>query len=200
MDVSIVKPLPESYHEDARQVQMDGSKRIKKKIWIILLVGLVLEVLFDPLSSLLQWGGSLQARIGMPYARRKWDSQGITHYKFHIQGAIPMACLFGGNVEVKDGQVIHTSVEHSDLDLGFALMEDPPLCNYRNYNMPRLFDQVQRSVSERPFSTAQISFDPKYGFVSRYGFSSCGGHGLLSPRIRDCSGGFTIEDFQILDE
>ena len=180
---------------------MDGRKRIKNKIWIILLVGLIIEVLFDPLSSLMQWGESLQARIGMPYARRKWDSQGITHYKFHIQGAIPMVCLFGGNVEVKDGKVIHTSVDHrSDLDLGFSLIDGPPLCNYRNYTISRLFDQVQQSESPWPLSTANISFDPKYGFVSRYGFSSCGGRGLLSPRIFDCSGGFTITDFQVLDD
>lgn len=179
---------------------MDGKKRIKKAIWIILLAGLVFEVLFDPFTNLLQWGKGIQARVSLPYARHKWDSQNITHYEFHIQGAISI-CLFGGTVEVRNGQVIHTSARSGDdLELGFSRRVDPPLCNYKNYTMPRLFDEIQRSVDQWPFSIARISFDPTYGFVSSVKFSNCGGHGLLSPRISDCSWGFTIKDFQVLGE
>ena len=179
---------------------MDGKKWIKKTIWIVLLAGLVIEILFDPITNLLQWGRSVQARAILPSAHRKWDSQGITNYSFHIQGAIQNTCLFGGSVEVKDGQVIHTSVDHStDLDLGFSRRDDPPLCNYRNYTMPGLFDEIQRSVDQWPSSTAHISFDREYGFISHYRFSSCGSHGLLSVRLFDCSGGFTVTKFQALD-
>ena len=175
---------------------MVTKKRTGKKVWIIIIiVSIYCQILFDPLSSLEQWGESIQVRIKLPDARRKWDSQGITHYKFHIKGTFPMECLFGGDVEVKDGEVVHTGLSR-DLDLGFlnffGSVEDHPFCDYRNYTMPRIFDLFCDSA-------AGISFDPNYGFISSYEFS-CRGRGLLSPRISDCSGGFTIEDFQVLGE
>ena len=175
---------------------MVKKKRNDKKVWFILAALLVIQVFFDPLSSLVQWGESIPVRVKLPFARRKWDSQGITHYKFHIQGTFPMECLFGGDVEVKDGEVVRTGLSR-DMDLGFLNLvlgpvEDHPFCDYRNYTMPRIFDLFCDSA-------AGISFDPNYGFISSYEFS-CRGRGLLSPRISDCSGGFTIEDFQVLGE
>ena len=170
------------------------------------MVGIVIQILFDPLSGLLSLGEGLQARIGLPGARRKWEAQGVQHYTFDIQGYVPLVCTFGGNVEVEDGIVVHTG-PRSDaganlnrfLDPGFLALEDYPICNYKNYTMPILFDEIEQWTHESPFSITQISFDSKYGFISSFGFGNCGGQGLLSPRVSDCPGGFTIENFQILD-
>jgi hypothetical protein len=66
--------------------------------------------------------------------------------------------------------------------------------------MPRLFEEVERWQRRLPFYGSNISFDPTYGFISGFGFGSSGGNGLLSPRISDCCGGFSIRNFQVLDE
>ena len=180
---------------------MHTGKRIIKTVLIILLAGIVLQILFDPLSGFSSLSENLQARIGLPFAHRKWESQGITHYSFDIQGSVPLVCMFGGNIEVQDGVIIRTSVR-SDGQLSPALtaIKDPPLCNYQIYTIPLLFDELERSLHESPLSVSQISFDPKYGFITRLGFGNCGGRGLLSPIVSDCHAGFTIENFQVLDD
>lgn len=186
---------------------MDTKKRTNKKIWIALLLVVTIQVLFDPLSSLLDFGERVQAQIGLPYARHKWDAQGITHYKFDIHAYVPPACIVGGSVEVNDGVVVHTGPStdvltrgEPDLDPGFAAMEDLPLCNYKNYTVTSFFDILEQQLAKYPNLVTQISFDPEYGFISGFGFGSSGGNGLLSPRIYDCCGGFSIRNFQVLDE
>ena len=178
--------------------------RSQKKIVVfslIILMGFVFQILFDPLSSFLRLGESLQARAGLPAARKRWESQEITHYRFDIQGYVPLVCMFGGNIEVKDGTVIHTgSRSDSQLSPNLTAIKDPPLCNYEIYTMPQLFDEMERWLRESPLSISRISFDQKYGFVSSFGFGNCGGQGLLSPIISDCAGGFTIENFHVLDD
>jgi len=178
------------------------KKRIGKKVWVALAVVIVVQVLFDPLTSLIELMEGYQAQIGLPSARQKWESQNISHYKFDIKGYVPLACIVGGSVEVKDGVVIKigpssTAVESDNpfLDTGFTSMEHPFLCNYKNYTIPSFFDYL----SEHPNSITGISFDLDYGFISHYRFGSSGGHGLLSPRIYDCCGGFGISNFQMLD-
>ncbi len=180
---------------------VSAKKRNDRKVWIILIIGLVIEILFDPLSSLAGLSESLEARVGLPLARARWNSQGIVHYKFDIRGSVPLVCMFGGNVEVRDDTVIHTG-QRSDAQLapGFKDVKFPPICNHRIYTMPLLFDEIERWLRESPSSVSRISFDLKYGFVSGFYFGSSGGWGLLSPAISDCCGGFRIENFQVLDK
>ena len=144
---------------------MKPKKRINKTVWIALIVVAAIQLLFDPLSSLMRFSESVQARIGLPYARRKWDAQGITHYKFDIRGYVPLVCIIGGSVEVKDGVVVHTGPStdaltrgEPDLDLGFGSTASLPLCDYRNYTIPIFFDMVEQYSR----SITQISFDPTY--------------------------------------
>ena len=145
-------------------------------------------------------GENLQARNGLPAARKKWESQKVTHYKFDIQGYVPLVCMFGGNIEVKDGTVVHTGPRSDGrLTPGLVATEDPPICNYKIYTVPLLFDELERWLHESPFSISDISFDPEYGFISRFGFGNCGGRGLLNPIVSDCAGDFTIENFQALE-
>jgi len=179
---------------------MHAKKNFVIAALVFILAGFVIQILFDPLSSLLGLGENLQARIGLPAARKKWESQKVTHYKFDIQGYVPLVCMFGGNIEVKDGAVVHTG-PRSDVRLtpGLTGIGDPPICNYKIYTVPLLFDELERWLRESPFSVSEISFDPEYGFISKFGFGNCGGRGLLNPIVSDCAGGFTIENFQVVD-
>lgn len=179
---------------------MRTKKRIAKKVLIVILAGFVIQILFDPLSGFMSLGETLQARIGISGARKKWEAQRITHYTFDIQGYVPLVCMFGGNIEVKDGVVIHTSPRSDgQLTPNLTILKEPSLCNYQIYTMPELFHELERWLREAPLSISEISFDPEYGFISSFGFGNCGGLGLLNPIVSDCSGGFTIENFQVLD-
>lgn len=177
------------------------KKRIVKAVLIFILAGSAIQILFDPLSLFLQFGETLEARFGLPTARRKWESQKITHYAFDIQGSVPLVCVFGGNIEVKDGNVIHTG-PRSDARLTPPLtaVKNPSLCNYPIYTMPQLFDELDKWLRKSPLSVSEIAFDVKYGFISSLRIGSSGGQGLLSPRVSDCCSGFSIENFQVLDE
>ena len=184
---------------------MHKLKRIPRGICAAILLVILFQVLLDPLSSILYLGERLQARIYLPSAREKWESQGISHYRFDIQGYIPLVCMFGGGIEVKDGLVIPDQRSDADdpdalLAPGFSGIEDPPLCNAQSYTMPQLFDEIERWLKDSPLSITQISFDPQYGFISSFKFGNPGGRGLLNPIVSDCFGGFTIENFQVLDE
>jgi len=183
---------------------MDAKKRIRRKVWTILLIGLVIEIVFDPLSSLVDLSENIQARIGLPSARTRWDAQKINHYKFDIQGFVPFYCTINGSIEVKDGKVMGTG-SRSDVDVDVFFLPDgggntPFLCDYHNYIVPSLFDELQRGLRDPPSSITRISFDRSHGFISYLRFGSPGGWGLLSPKISDCCSWFTIENFQILDE
>ena len=185
---------------------MHKVKRIPRKIWVVILLVVLLQVLFDPLSSVQHLGERLQAHIYLPTAREKWESQGIRHYRFAIRGYVPLVCIFGGGIEVKDGVVIPGPRSDADtnstalLSPGLSGLEEPALCDYRNYSMPLLLDEIEHWLDHYPESITQISFDPQYGFVSSFSFGNSGGRGLLSPIISDCCGGFTIENFQVLDK
>ena len=185
---------------------MHKIERIPRWIWVAILLVVLFQFLFDPLSSLLYLGERLQARIYLPAARKKWESQGIKHYKFDIKGYFPLVCIFGGSIEVKDGVIIPGPRSDANTDLnaqllpGFSDKKDPPLCNYENYTIPLLFDETERWLMHSPASITQISFDSQYGFISSFGFGRPGGQGWLSPSVSDCCGGFTIEKFQVLDK
>jgi hypothetical protein len=193
---------------------MKPMSHISKKVWGVLAVLLVIQILFDPLTGILRLGEQLQARFGLPQARSKWESQGITHYKFDVSGGFAMGCLFSGNVEVKDGVMIRTG-RRSDFgtnndfyDQSFWTSEDGfSICDPKIYTVPLLFEAVECLSKNTPVFFAglsivitDISFDPKYGYISQFHYGNCGGNGLISPRISDCSGGFGIENFQVLDK
>lgn len=169
---------------------------------------MVVQILFDPLSSILNLSGNIQARVGLPNAQAKWDAQKINHYEFDISGSSPTYCGFNGSIEVKDGKVISTGTR-SDIDAdlypdAYLLPEGgtntPFLCDYHNYTIPLLFDELQRWLRESPSLITGISFDRKYGFISHLRFGTPNGWGLLNPKMSHCCGGFTIENFQVLDE
>lgn len=180
---------------------MRAKKRIVKAVLVFVVVGFAAQILFDPLSIFLQFSEILEARLGLHAARKRWESQGVTHYKFDIQGYVPLACIFGGNIEVKDGVVIHTSPRSDgQLTPNLTELEDSPLCNYQTYTMPFFFEELERWLRETPYSVSEISFDTKYGFITSFHFGSSSGHGLLNPTISDCCGGYLIENFQVLEE
>lgn len=175
------------------------------KIGGVLLVLVLVQVLFDPLTGLQHLGERLQARMYLPAARQKWEAKGITHYRFDIRGSVPLVCIFGGGIEVRDGLVIprlHSDAGNPDAMLypGFSRAIDPPLCNDHNYTMPGLFELVEAWLELSPSTITGFSIDPQYGFITSFSFGNPDGKGLLNPTVSDCCGFFVIENFQVLED
>ena len=180
---------------------MSAIKRINRKVWIVLLIGLVIEVLFDPLSSIIDASESIQARVGLPRARAKWEAQNIAYYSFEISVRSRM-CILDARMEVRNEEVVQINL--IDLFGAGEVLEEPlppsewatSFCNYTNFIVPRFFDELEQSLQY----VSRISFDIKYGFISKVHFGSPGGWGLFSPRIFDCCSSFEIDNFQVLDQ
>jgi hypothetical protein len=73
---------------------------------------------------------------------------------------------------------------------------DQFFCDYANFTIPQIFDMVEESLR----GISRISFDKKHGFISGVRWGSPGGLGLLNPRISDCCSGFSVSNFQVLDD
>ena len=136
---------------------MNIKKRTVRRIGGIILLLILAQVLFDPLSELQHLAARQQARSHLPTARQKWEAQGITHYRFDLRGYVPLTCMFGGGIEVRDGMII--TGEGSDvgqpgtmLYSGFSDMDAPPLCNAQNYTMPGFFVLLEDWLAESPSS------------------------------------------------
>lgn len=175
---------------------------------LLLLIGLGIQVLFDPLSSLKNWSENVQAHTGLPAARAQWQAQKITHYAFELRAYQEICWVIYARIEVRDEKVIRVNYidfeTHALSPRSMPALEwdqnpdwsDSFLCNYANFTMPQLFDRAELQVE----SIYDISFDHQYGFISEVHFGKPNGRGLLSPRMSSCCTGFVIQNFQILEE
>jgi len=154
----------------------------------------------------------IKGSIELPSARSKWESQGIVHYSFDVSVRLGWGVFFSGNVEVKDDIIIRTG-RRSDAAQNAYLYsaefwtsnDDYFQCNHEIYTVKGLFNELETWLLDKPliftdmnFAVTKISFDPTFGFISRFRIGNCGGYGLLSPKIGDCSGGFSLANFQVL--
>lgn len=188
---------------------MNLIKRINKKVWIVIaVVAVAIQILFDPLTPIVHVGQSVKAKLLMPSARQKWESQNITHYRFDVY-ANTQFCFLGANIEVDDGVVVHAGpvLKPDPWDMIQGVSQNPGwwtpemwfLCDYKNYTVPNLFDYFEKQVQTTRSTGASISFDKTYGFISHFRLDWSSGYGLLSPKISSCCSGFRIWNFQVLD-
>ena len=174
----------------------------------IVIVGLVVQFLLDPLSRLQNMSENAEARLGLPLARARWQAQNITNYSFELGTGFGGICMPSARIEVKQGKVVQ--VYPKDIWQSGRISKTPLprskwasshyadvfLCDYANFTMPQIFDEVERSLRH----ASKISFDAKYGFVSGVRWGSPGGRGLLDPKISDCCTSLGIQNFQLLEE
>ena len=179
-------------------------------IVIILLVGVIIQVLFDPISSVRHLLLVSQVRTELPQMRAKWESLGIDDYTFEIQGIAPLICQPFAIVEVRDGAVV--KVETKDFLLADSPAQNLPpekwadpdwgeenfLCSYYHFTMPQIFDLVEVTLQNYPSSIMQAEFDLGYGFVSDFNYGLYVGRGLLRPKVSECCNNFSIRNFQPL--
>lgn len=192
---------------------MPSIKRNIRTIILVLLIGLIIQVLFDPLGSIEHSGQVVKARILSTSARAKWDAQKIADYSFEIRGYAPLACIVSALIEVRNGVVVQVELMDfvpGDSPTSFLPPEEWAnssyfsdqifLCDHANFTIPQIFDLLEELLEMEAASILRVDFDPKYGFTTYFRFGSFVPNGLLSPRIGDCCSEFRIENFQVLEE
>ena len=188
---------------------MAAKKRIGRKVWIVLLSALIIEYLFDPLSSIRNLTENVEARLGLPIARARWAAQKIEHYAFELHAYQQVCWVVYARIEVRHGRVIQVNYIDFETDcmspISMPRSEwdqnpdwiDSFLCNYAHFTMPQLFGMAARNTK----SIYKISFDAKYGFPSEVQFGDPQPNGgLFGPKVGGCCYGFVIRNFQVLDE
>ncbi|MEK6751406.1 MAG: hypothetical protein AABZ00_03990 [Chloroflexota bacterium] len=181
---------------------------ISKITAVILLVGILIQVLYDPISSARHSLEVSSVRDQLPQARAKWEALGITDYAFEIIGDARSICQPSARIEVKGDVVVKVetkdfSSEDSTPQILFPNKWTDPdwgnevfLCNYNHFTLTKTFELVEQTLQNFPSSILQADFDPVYGFVASFKYGIYTGYGLLRPQINDCCNVFRIQNFQ----
>ena len=178
----------------------------------LLFIGILIQVLYDPISSIKHSRGIASTRAELPQARAKWDALGITDYTFEIQGDARSVCQPSAMIEVRNNSVVKVEAKDylsddspaqilppeqwSDPDWG----EEVFLCSYFHFTMPQIFDLLDETLQNYPSSIMYAEFDPQYGFVVDFSFGIYVGYGLFRPKLSNCCNEFHIQNFQPLND
>lgn len=176
----------------------------------LLFAGFLIQVLYDPISSVKHSLMVSSIRTELPEARAKWDALGINDYSFEIIGDARSICKPSALVEVQNNEVVNVeSKDFASANSAATLLppdkwadpdwgEEVFLCSYFHFTMPQFFDLVDETLRNYPSSIMQAEFDPQYGFVSHFNFGIYVGYGLARTKLSYCCNEFEIRSFQVL--
>ena len=186
---------------------------MKKSKWyliVVILAVVLIQILFDPISSIRHSLLVSSVRTELPQARAKWESLGVTDYTFEIQGDARSICQVSVVIDVRNNSVVKVEAKDTLVDDASAQILPPEkwadpdwgeevfLCSYYHFTMPQIFDLVEVTLRNYPSSIIDAEFDPEYGFVTRFEYGLYIGKGLLRPKVSDCCNRLEIKDFQAL--
>lgn len=186
--------------------------RIAKTTAVFLLIGILLQILYDPISSAKHSLEVSSTRNQLPQARTKWEALGITDYTFEITGSARSICQPSARVEVKNDVVVKvetmdfTSENPTPMSLQSDKWSDPDwgnevfLCNYNHFTVTQIFELAVQTLQNFQSSIMQTDFDPEYGYVTNFRYGIYVGYGLLRPQISDCCSEFRIQNFQPVEQ
>jgi len=174
---------------------------------IILLIGI--QILYDPILSAKHALTVSRVRTELPDARARWDATGITDYTFEIVGDARSICQPSAVIEVRSGEVVMVETKDFTGDSPSQILphdkwadpdwgEEVFLCSYFHFTMPHIFDMVDETLRNFPSSIMHTSFDPQYGFVSKFSSGIYVGYGLARPKLSNCCNTFEIQNFHVL--
>ncbi len=164
---------------------------------------LLIQVLYDPISSAKHSFTVLSVRNQLPEARATWDKHEITDYTFEIIGDARSICNPSARIEVENDVVVKVEIldkipeilppdQWADPDWGHEVF----LCNYNHLTMPQIFELVEQTLQNFPSSILQADFDSEYSYVTSFEYGIYAGYGLARPQINNCCNVFRIQNFQ----
>ncbi len=170
---------------------------------ISIAVLLIVQVLYDPISSAKHVLTISSVHSQLPQAQTKWEKLKITDYTFEIIGDARSICKPSARIEVKNDVVVKVGLlntnsqilppdQWADPDWGNEVF----LCNYNHFTIPQIFELVEQTLQNFPSSILQADFDSEYGYVTSFEYGIYVGYGLARPQISDCCNVFRIQNFQ----
>jgi hypothetical protein len=179
------------------------TSRVFKVTGILLVIGILIQVLYDPISSAKHSLNIMGLQKQLPGARAQWKALGIKDYTFEIEGNGRSICEPSAVIEVRNEEVVRVQTKDAPgRSLPPEKWSDPGwgdevfLCNYNHFTMTRIFDLVDSTLQDFPSSIMLADFDPQYGFLTDFSFGIYVGYGLLRPQISDCCNIFRIRNFK----
>jgi len=162
-----------------------AKKRLPRRIWwlvALLLLLVLVEVLFDPFSMVVNAVERLRIRSELAQARSVWETAGIKNYDLKVSGYTPLACIVTEElIPVRDGQAPEKSATPS----------------WQYCQIPRTvsdgLDRVEEAMSWG--GRLQVRFDEQYGYVSTFKYTCISSRGLFAPIIADCDQSFRVDSF-----
>lgn len=170
---------------------------------IALLLGILIQVLYDPISSIQHSLNVVGIRNQLSQARAKWGALEITAYSFEIIGNARSICQPSARIEVQNDVVVKVEImdvtpqilppdQWTDPDWGNEVF----LCNYNNFTLTKVFELVEQTLQNFPSSVLQAEFDDQYGFVTSFAYGIYTGKGLAQPQAGNCCNIFRIQNFR----
>jgi hypothetical protein len=168
----------------------------------------IVEVLFDPLSWLLQMDTADSIYADLLAAKERWQSQEVTEYTIDVEGFIPLSCMVNATLTVRDSQLVavedHGSLLRESADQnGEGIPIEPerwdaPFCSYRDLLVPEMYARVEQDLNRIDWSQdkLEVSFEAKYGYVTGYQYDCCYRQGILNTNCSDCNFWFSFSNFE----
>jgi hypothetical protein len=176
--------------------------------WLILLLivaGLVVQVLFDPLAGVFNEMRVLLYRQELPMAKARWEKAMLNDYQVDVRGSVPLNCVFAARLITRQGKLVE--VQRLDLQpgltpvvLGGSLDTERPGCKIVDLTIPQVLNDLSELLQQTDPARTEINilFDPQFGYVKHYGVGILHSEGLFSPGIGDCCSSFDFANFQTL--
>lgn len=177
-------------------------------IVIALLLVILIQVLYDPISSIQHSLNVVGVRNQLPQSRAKWDALEITSYTFEIIGDARSICKPSARIKVENDVVVQVEVisftsknptsqilppdQWTDPDWGNEVF----LCDYNNFTFTKVFELVEQTLQNFPSSVLQAEFDNQYRFVTSFEYGIYVGKGLAQPQVSNCCNIFRIQNFR----
>src|SRR5689334_6942514 len=86
---------------------------ITKIAGIVLILAVLTQVMYDPVSSVKHSLEVMQVRAEFPKALAKWNAQGLKDYRFEIIGSAPSICKVSAMIQVKNDAVVKVETKDS---------------------------------------------------------------------------------------
>ena len=169
---------------------------------------LIVEILFDPLSWLINMDAASSIGADLLVAKEQWQSQGIVEYRIDVQGYVPLDCIINATLTVREDQLLAVEDHGGPLaeTAGYTTRRgisieperwDTP-CPYRDMLVPQMYARIEREVNRIDWSRErlEVSFDPEYGYVTKYRYDGYYQRGILNPVCSDCNVWFSFSNFE----
>jgi hypothetical protein len=179
-------------------------KTLLKLIGLVCLALFVIQLLFDPLSYVINVRRIEQIRRELPAAKARWEARRIASYTVTVRGGVPMSCFaLDAKLFVEQEKIVHALTRKRPFDETSPFVNPVTSvewrgCEYQKLTASAMFERVEQLLPtiDPAYEELMVSFDDTWGIVTRYQRNAGYQHGLLSLGVGECCMGYEFSDFQ----